>query len=182
MVVSLFLSLAVDCVLCFSVPRCIIRVTSKSQISMNIFGELVKIEQDKISVRREELALEEKKLSQGLELEEKKMCQELALEEKNMRQRKYIATLGITVSIFAIVSFLVFSVQLKDGLLGQTTSVNSSLKSLSNSFNELKVWIGGGLTIITGIVSFNPLCNVLNKFYNILRTILLKIKVQWRTR
>ena len=174
-IVSLFLLLAVDTVLCFSMPRSIKRITSKSPLSMNIFTN--KIEQDKISLRREELALEEKKLSQDKEMAVMKLNQD-------KDQRREELTFKIIVSIFAIISFLTFSVQLKDGLLGQATTFSSCLKSFISSFNELKAWICGGLlAILTGIVITKPLYNALNYFSNTFRKftrIILDTVIKWR--
>ena len=183
MVVSL---LTVDNVLCFSMPRGIKRVTSKSPFSMNIITELGKIEQDKISeiisleqdkisLRREELAFEEKKLNQNKEMGVMKLNQ-----DKDQRNKEL--TLKIIVSVFAIISFLTFSVQLKDGLLGQATTFNSYLKFFSSSFNELKAWICGGLAILTGVVITKPLYNAFSYFNHIFRKFVRIIldRVKWR--
>ena len=194
MVVSL---LTVDNVLCFSMPRGIKRVTSKSPFSMNIITELGKIEQDKISeiisleqdkisLRREELAFEEKKLNQDKEMGVMKLNQDKEMgvmklnQDKDQRNKEL--TLKIIVSVFAIISFLTFSVQLKDGLLGQTTTFNSCLKSFSSSFNELKAWICGGLAILTGVVITKPLYNAFSYFNHILRKFVRIIldRVKWR--
>ena len=97
-------------------------------------------------------------------------------------QRNKELTLKIIVSVFAIISFLTFSVQLKDGLLGQTTTFNSCLKSFSSSFNELKVWICGGLATLTGVVITKPLYNAFNYFNHIFRKFVRIIldRIKWR--
>jgi len=197
MVVLLFLSIAVN-VLSFSLPRGVQRVTKKSPPSMNIFTDFIKIEQDKVSLRREELKIEEKKMSQDKEkmsqdkeIEEKKMSQDKEkmsqdkeIEEKKMSQDKEIeekkmnlAKMRLIVSIFAIMAFLVFSVQLKDGLLGQATSFNTLLKSFSHSAKELNVSIKNGLKLIAGTVSMKPVYNVLSHLYKILGDKVLKWRV-----
>jgi len=172
MVVLLFLSIAVN-VLSFSLPRGVQRVTKKSPPSMNIFTDFIKIEQDKVSLRREELKIEEKKMSQDKE----KMSQDKEIEEKKMSQDKDLAKMRLTVSIFAIMAFLVFGVQLKDGLLGQATSFNTLLKSFSNSAKELNVSIKNGLKLIAGIVSMKPVYNALRHLYKILGDKVLKWRV-----
>jgi hypothetical protein len=154
MVVLLFLSIAVN-VLSFSLPRGVQRVTKKSPPSMNIFTDFIKIEQDKVSLRREELKIEEKKMSQD----------------------KDLAKMRLTVSIFAIMAFLVFGVQLKDGLLGQATSFNTLLKSFSNSAKELNVSIKNGLKLIAGTVSMKPVYNALRHLYKNLGGKVLKWRV-----
>ena len=161
MIVLLFLFIAVN-VLSFSLPRGVQRVTKKSPPSMNIFTDFIKIEQDKVSLRREELKIEEKKMSQDKEIEEKKMN---------------LAKMRLIVSIFAIMAFLVFSVQLKDGLLGQATSLNTLLKSFSGSAKELNVSIKNGLKLIAGIVSMKPVYNALRHLYKILGDKVLKWRV-----
>ena len=148
MVVSLFLCLTVDNVLCFSMPRSIKRITNKSPLRMNtdiveqenisIEQDKISIEQDKISLRREELALEAKKMNQDKEMAVMKLKMKLKMGVMKLKQDKDIATFAIIVSIFAILSFIALSVQLKDGLLGQATTLNSYLKYFSSSFNELK--------------------------------------------
>ena len=168
MVVLLFLSIAVN-VLSFSLPRGVQRVTKKSPPSMNIFTDFIKIEQDKVSLRREELKIEEKKMSQDKE----KMSQDKEIEEKKMN----LAKMRLIVSIFAIMAFLVFSVQLKDGLLGQATSFNTLLKSFSHSAKELNVSIKNGLKLIAGTVSMKPVYNVLSHLYKILGDKVLKWRV-----
>ena len=179
MVVLLFLSIAVN-VLSFSLPRGVQRVTKKSPPSMNIFTDFIKIEQDKVSLRREELKIEEKKMSQDKEkmsqdkeIEEKKMSQDKEIEEKKMN----LAKMRLIVSIFAIMAFLVFSVQLKDGLLGQATSFNTLLKSFSSSAKELNVSIKNGLKLIAGTVSMKPVYNALRHLYKILGDKVLKWRV-----
>ena len=183
MVVLLFLSIAVN-VLSFSLPRGVQRVTKKSPPSMNIFTDFIKIEQDKVSLRREELKIEEKKMTQAKEIEEKKMShnekkmsQDKEIEQKKMSQDKDLAKMRLIVSIFAIMAFLVFSVQLKDGLLGQATSFNTQLKSFSNSAKELNVSIKNGLKLIAGTVSMKPVYNVLSHLYKILGDKVLKWRV-----
>ena len=168
MVVLLFLSIAVN-VLSFSLPRGVQRVTKKSPPSMNIFTDFIKIEQDKVSLRREELKIEEKKMSQDKE----KMSQDKEIEEKKMN----LAKMRLIVSIFAIMAFLVFSVQLKDGLLGQATSFNTHLKFFSNSAKELNVSIKNGLKLIAGIISMKPVYNALRYLYKILGDKVLKWRV-----
>ena len=165
MVVLLFLSIAIN-VLSFSLPRGVQRVTKRSPPSMNIFTDFIKIEQDKVSLRREELKIEEKKMSQDKEIEEKKMSQD-----------KDLAKMRLIVSTFAIMAFLVFSVQLKDGLLGQATSFNTHLKSFSNSAKELNVSIKNGLKLIAGIISMKPVYNALRHLYKILGDKVLKWRV-----
>jgi cation transport ATPase len=187
MVVLLFLSIAVN-VLSFSLPRGVQRVTKKSPPSMNIFTDFIKIEQDKVSLRREELKIEEKKMSQDKEIEEKKMSQDKEIEEKKMSQDKEVeekkmsqdkdlAKMRLIVSTFAIMAFLVFSVQLKDGLLGQATSFNTHLKFFSNSAKELNVSIKNGLKLIAGIISMKPVYNALRYLYKILGDKVLKWRV-----
>ena len=166
MLVLLFLSIAVN-ILCFSVPRGI-RVTKKLSPSMNIFTDLVKIEQDKIALRTVELAIEEKKVNQDKEMSIMKLNQ-----DKEMAKIRMIVYM--VAYLVAIMAFLVFSAQLKDGLLGQATSF-TYFKSFCNLVKELKVSINHGLKFIVGIVSIKPGCNALSYLYNILRDKVLK----WR--
>ena len=177
MLILLFLSKAVS-VLCFSVPRGIQRVTKNSPFSMNIFTDFVKVEQDKITLRTAQLAIEEKKLNQDKEMSIMKLNQDKEMSIMKMSQENKMATIRMVVYIFAILAFLVFSAQLKDGLLGQATSFNSYFKSFCSSVKELKVSINHGLKIIAGIVIIKPVSNALSKLYNILRDILSLLK--WR--
>ena len=184
MLILLFLSKAVN-ILCFSVPRGIQRVTKNSPFSMNIFTDFVKIEQDKITLRTKELNIEEKKLNQAkvmsimkMNQAKVKLNQDKEMSIMKMSQENKMATIRMVVYIFAILAFLVFSAQLKDGLLGQATSFNSYFKSFCNLVKELKVSINHGLKIIAGTVSIKPMCNALSKLYNILRDILSLLK--WR--
>ena len=184
MIVSLFLCLTVDNVLCFSMPRSIKRITNKSPLRMNT--NLVKVGQDKISIEQDKISVEQDKISlrrEELALEAKKMNQDKVMGLMKLKQDKDIATFKIIVSIFAIFSFIAFSVQLKDGLLGQATTLNSYLKYFSSSFNELKAWIYGSLATITGIVIIKPLynsLNYLNKIFGEYLRIILDRVVKWR--
>ena len=202
MVVSLFLCLTVDNVLCFSMPRSTKRITNKAPLRMNtnlvkvgqdilsVEQDKISVEQDKISLRREELALEAKKMNQDkvmgymkLKMGVMKLKQDKVVGVMKLKQEKDIATLKIIVSIFAIFSFIAFSVQLKDGLLGQATTLNSYLKYFSSSFNELKAWIYGSLATITGVVVTKPLhnaLNYLNKIFGKYLGIILDRVVKWR--
>ena len=145
MVVLLFLSIAVN-VLSFSLPRGVQRVTKKSPLSMNIFTDFIKIEQDKVSLRKKELELQ----------------------EKEMNQDKQINIAKLVINVFAIMAFLVFSVQLKDGLLGQATSFNSHLMSMNDSVFSLKVKVYRGLVAITSIEIIMHMYSALRYLYNII--------------
>ena len=153
------------------------------QENISIEQDKISIEQDKISLRREELALEAKKMNQDKEMAVMKLKMKLKMGVMKLKQDKDIATFAIIVSIFAILSFIALSVQLKDGLLGQATTLNSYLKYFSSSFNELKAWIYGSLATITGVVIIKPLYNALNYLSKIfgkyLRIILGRV-VKWR--
>jgi hypothetical protein len=142
-VLLLLLIVEVSCYL----PRHIHTVSRKSpMICMNIFNDFIKIEQDKVSLR----------------------IKELELQEKKMNQDKQINIAKLVINVFAILAFLVFSVQLKDGLLGQATSFNSHLISLSDSVFSLKVKIYRGLVAITSIAIIKHLYNALRYVYNII--------------
>ena len=160
------------------------------QDKISIEQDKISVEQDKISLRREELALEAKKMNQDkvmgymkLKMGVMKLKQDKVVGVMKLKQEKDIATFNIIVSIFAIFSFIAFSVQLKDGLLGQATTLNSYLKYFSSSFNELKAWIYGSLATITGIVIIKPLYNALNylnKIFGKYLRIILDRVVKWR--
>lgn len=153
--------------------------TNLGQDKISIEQDKISVEQDKISLRREELALEAKKMNQDKVMGVMK----LKMGVMKLKQDKDIATFKIIVSIFAIFSFIAFSVQLKDGLLGQATTFNSYLKYFSSSFNELKAWIYGSLATIIGVVVIKPLYNALNylnKIFGKYLRIILDRVVKWR--
>ena len=141
------LLLLIDEVSCFSISRHIHTVSRKSpMICMNIFNDFIKIEQDKVSLRKKELELQ----------------------EKEMNQDKQINIAKLVINVFAIMAFLVFSVQLKDGLLGQATSFNSHLMSMNDSVFSLKVKIYRGLVAITSIEIIMHMYSALRYLYNII--------------
>ena len=179
MIVLLFLSIAVN-VLSFSLPRGVQRVTKQAPPRMNIFTDFIKLEQDKVIIEQDKVSLRKIELdlrTVELKMEEKKMNQDKAMSVMKLNQDKELAKIRIIVSIFGIMAFLVFSVQLKDGLLGQATSFNTQLMTFSNSAKELNVSIKNGLKLIAGTINIKPVYNALRHLYKILGDKVLKWRV-----
>jgi hypothetical protein len=154
-------------------------------IKMSIFDngrkyndELLKIENEKLKIRAEELELERMKLNiaQEMKIMEINSTKEAQIMEVNSSKEMKIMELNTTkeaqimeinsknaISIFAIIAFLIFSVQLRDGLLGKITTLTSLLQSFYDLGIEVKTLMGklpakvfysvGFISIIVALVS-----------------------------
>jgi hypothetical protein len=148
-------------------------------IKMSIFDngrkyndELLKIENEKLKIRAEELELERMKLN---------IAQEMKIMELNTTKEAQIMEINSknAISIFAIIAFLIFSVQLRDGLLGKITTLTSLLQSFYDLGIEVKTLMGklpakvfysvGFISIIVALVS--RIDHILEWLYGPWRTI-----------
>ena len=89
--------------------------------------EMLRIENEKLRLRAQELEMERLKLNCSVEMKI------MEINTKNTEN---------AISIFAILAFLIFSVQLKDGLLGRTTTLTTLLQSFYDLRIEIKTLMG----------------------------------------
>lgn len=166
------------------------RITTRRMIKMSIFDngrkyndEMLKIESEKLKLRAEELELERMKLNTTINMKimELNSTKEAHIMEVNSSKEMKIMELNSknAISIFAIIAFLIFSVQLRDGLLGKITTLTSLLQSFYDLGIEIKTLMGkkpakvfysvGFISIIVAFVS--RIDHILKWLYGPLRTI-----------
>ena len=129
------------------------RATTRRMIKMSIFDngrkvndEMLKIENEKLKLREQELEMERLKLnsSVAMKIMEINNAKEMKIMEENNAKEMKIMEINTknTISIFAIIAFLIFSVQLRDGLLGRITTLTSLLQSFYALGTEVKTLMG----------------------------------------
>ena len=102
--------------------------------------EMMKIEHENLKLKAQELELESFKFNRTVEMKmmELNNSNEMKMMELNnskemkmmeLNNSKENDRINNAISVFAIISFLIFSVQLRDGLLGKITTSTSLLQS-----------------------------------------------------
>jgi hypothetical protein len=142
--------------------------TARGTIKMSIFDntgskvndELLKIEHEKLKLKAQELEMKmvELNMTNEMKMAELNMTNEMKMVELSYRKEMKMIELNNTkeiqmiqlnndkvknaISVFAIIAFLIFSVQLRDGLLGKITTLTSFLQSFYDLGIGIKTLMG----------------------------------------
>ena len=139
--VAVLLQVHVLDVLCLSVPTKRSNIqTARGMIKMSIFDnntgskyneEMLKIEHEILKLKAQELEMKMMELNNSKEMK--------MMELNNSKEDGRIKN---AISVFAIISFLIFSAQLRDGLLGKITTSTSLLQSFYDLGISIKSLMG----------------------------------------
>ena len=163
--VAVLLQVHVLDVLCLSVPTKHSNIrTARGMIKMIIFDnnggskyneEMLKIEHENLKLKAQELELESFKFNRTVEMKMMELNNSNEMKMMELNNSKENDRINNAISVFAIISFLIFSAQLRDGLLGKITTSTSLLQSfydLGIGIKSLMGKISAKLYLSAGII------------------------------